>query len=309
MKTAYLFPGQGAQYPGMARDLFDESARVRDLFALAADTTGIDVRRLLFEAGDEELKETVNTQISVTLANLSAAAVLDDRGIHADGAAGFSLGEYSALVETGVLTAEQVFPLVKLRGELMAKAAASLDRSGGDPGMAAVLGLSPEKVDEVLTSAGIADLYGANYNSPVQVVISGTAAALSSGIEALKAAGARRVVTLKVSGPFHSPLLAAAGRDLEKALASVEFKNPVKPLFSNVTGGIVTSGAEAKTLAVRQVTAPVRWTTEEKTLLDAGFTRFVEAGPGTVLTGLWNAFHEAIPALSAGKLEQIRAIE
>jgi [acyl-carrier-protein] S-malonyltransferase len=308
MKTAFLFPGQGAQYPGMARDLFDESARVRDLFTLAADTTGIDVRRLLFEGTEEELKETVNTQVSVTLANLSAAAALVERGIAADGAAGFSLGEYSALVETGVLTAAQVFPLVKLRGELMAKAAAALDRSAGDPGMAAVLGLSPDKVDEALAAAKIPDLFGANYNSPVQVVISGTAAALAAGIEALKAAGARRVIPLKVSGPFHSPLLAAAARDLEQALASIDFKNPAKTLFSNVTGAVVATGADAKTLAVRQVTAPVRWTTEEQTLLDSGFSRFIEAGPGTVLTGLWNAFHEAVPCLSGGKLEQIRQI-
>jgi len=308
MKTAFLFPGQGAQYPGMARDLHDESARVRDLFVLASDTTGVDVKLLLFEGTEDELKETVNTQISVTLANLSSAAVLAERGIVADGAAGFSLGEYSALVETGVLTAEQVFPLVKLRGELMAKAAAALDRSAGDPGMAAVLGLAPEAVDAALAAAKIPDLFGANYNSPVQVVISGTAAALAAGIEALKTAGARRVIPLKVSGPFHSPLLAAAARELETALASVDFKNPAKPLLSNVTGGLVATGAEAKTLAVQQVTAPVRWTTEEQTLLDQGFSRFVEAGPGAVLTGLWNAFHAAVPALSAGKLEQIALI-
>jgi [acyl-carrier-protein] S-malonyltransferase len=292
----------------MARDLFDASNAVRDLFALAADTTGIDVQRLLFEGTEEELKETVNTQVSVTLANLASATVLADRGIRAEGTAGFSLGEYAALVEAGVLTAAQVFPLVKLRGEFMAKAAAGLDRSAGDPGMAAVLGLSPEKVDEALAAASIPNLFGANYNSPNQVVISGTAAALTAGIEALKAAGARRVVVLKVSGPFHSPLLADAGRALEEALQAVEFKNPQKALFSNVTGGLVTSGADAKVLAVRQVTAPVRWTTEEKALLDAGFTRFVEAGPGAVLAGLWGAFHDALPCHAAGKLEQIQQI-
>jgi [acyl-carrier-protein] S-malonyltransferase len=308
MKTAFLFPGQGAQYPGMARDLFDSCAAVRELFSLAADTTGIDVKRLLFEGTEEELKETVNTQVAVTVANLSSAAVLAERGIHAQGAAGFSLGEFAALVETGVLTAAQIFPLVKRRGEFMASAAAALDRSAGEPGMAAVLGLSPDKVDEALARAAIPNLYGANYNSPNQVVISGTAAGLAAGIEALKAAGARRVVILKVSGPFHSPLLADAGRALEEALRAVEFRNPAKALFSNVTGALVGTGAEAKALAVRQVTAPVRWTTEEKAILDAGFDRLIEAGPGAVLAGLWGAFHDALPCHVAGKLDQIQQI-
>jgi len=308
MKTVFLFPGQGAQYPGMAQDLFEASPGVRDLFALAADTTGIDVRRLLFEGTEEELKETVHTQVAVTLANLASAAVLADRGIQAQGAAGFSLGEYAALVEAGVLTAAQIFPLVKLRGQFMAQAAAALDRAAGDPGMAAVIGLSPERVDEALAAASIPDLYGANYNSPNQVVISGTAAALTAGTEALKAAGARRVIVLKVSGPFHSPLLAQAGRSLEEALKSVEFRNPTKALFSNVTGGLVSTGSDAKALAVRQVTAPVRWTTVEKALLDEGFDRFVEAGPGTVLAGLWGAFHDAVPCQGAGKLDQIQQI-
>lgn len=308
MKTAFLFPGQGTQYPGMVQDLYDASAAVRDLFVLASDTTGIDCKRLVFEGTEEELKETINTQVSVTLANLSVATVLADRGIHADGVAGFSLGEYAALVAAGVLTPTQVFPLVKLRGQFMTKACDALDRSAGAPGMAAIIGLTPEKVDEALATASIPDLFGANYNSPHQVVIAGTASALAAGIEALKAAGARRAIVLKVSGPFHSPLLASAGQELAEALKTVEFRDPNKLLFSNVTGKPVLTGADAKALAVRQVTAPVRWTTEEQALLDAGFTRFIEAGPGAVLSGLWGAFNESLPCLSAGKLEQIQQI-
>ncbi len=308
MKTAFLFPGQGAQYPGMARDLYEASAEVRDLFTLASDTTGVDVKRLLFEGTDEELKETVNTQISVTLANLSSFLVLNERGLDAQGVAGFSLGEYSALVASGVLTAQQVFPLVKLRGEFMAKAASALDRSAGDPGMAAVLGLGQDNVDQVLAECSVPQLFAANYNSPNQVVISGTAAALAAGIEALKGAGARRVVPLKVSGPFHSPLLSDAAAALEEALRSVDFRDPVKTLFSNVTGGTIASGHEAKALAVRQVTSPVRWTTVEQNLLREGFERFVESGPGTVLAGLWGAFQDTPACQSAGKLEQIQQI-
>jgi len=292
----------------MAMDLYEASPKVRELFELATQTTGIDVKRLLSEGSEDELKETVNTQVSVTLANLASATVLRERGVGCDAVAGFSLGEYAALVQAKVLTVEQVFPLVKLRGEVMARAAAALDRSQGDPGMAAVLGLSPEKIDEALAAASIPDLYGANYNSPTQVVISGTAAALAQGIEALKAAGARRVVVLKVSGPFHSPLLSDAGFALEEALRSIEFQDPQTNLFSNVTGREVLTGADAKALAVRQVTAPVRWTLEERSLLELGIQRVIEAGPGAVLAGLWGAFHDSIPCLAAGKLEQIDQI-
>ncbi len=308
MKTAFLFPGQGAQYPGMVLDLYDASSEVRDLFALAHETTGVDVHGLLAHGTEEQLKETVNTQISVTLANLSVAVVLRQKGVTAQGVAGFSLGEYAALAWAGVLPFEKIFPLVRQRGEFMAQAAGALDRSAGEPGMAAVLGLSPEQVDAVLTKENIPNLFGANYNSPVQVVISGTAEALKAGEAVLKAAGAKRVITLKVSGPFHSPLLKSAAESLEQAVSKLSFADPQLELYSNVTGAVVRTGAEAKTLAVRQVTSPVRWTTEEAALAAAGYTRVIEAGPGTVLAGLWKAqFPEAV-CLPAGKLEQIAQI-
>ena len=308
MKTAFLFPGQGAQYPGMVMDLFDASSEVRDLFALAHETTGVDVQELLAHGTEEQLKETVNTQISVTLANLSAAVVLRQRGVSAQGVAGFSLGEYAALAWAGVLPFEQIFPLVRQRGEFMAQAARALDRSAGEPGMAAVLGLSPERVDAVLTQENIPNLFGANYNSPVQVVISGTAEALKAGESVLKAAGARRVITLKVSGPFHSPLLKSAAESLEQAVSKLSFADPQLELYSNVTGIIVRSGAEAKALAVRQVTSPVLWTAEEAALVAAGYTRVIETGPGTVLAGLWKAQFPDADCLPAGKLEQITQI-
>ncbi len=308
MKTAFLFPGQGAQYPGMVLDLYEASPEVRDIFALAHETTGVDVLELLTHGTEDQLKETVNTQISVTLANLSAAVVLRQRGVTAEGVAGFSLGEYAALAWAGVLPFEKIFPLVRQRGEFMAQAAQSLDRSAGDPGMAAVLGLSPEQVDAVLSKEGIPNLFGANYNSPVQVVISGTAEALKAGEAVLKAAGAKRVLPLKVSGPFHSPLLKSAAEALEQAVMNLSFADPQLELYSNVTGALVRTGTEAKSLAVRQVTSPVRWTTEEAALVAAGYTRVIEAGPGTVLTGLWKAQFPDAVCLPAGKLEQISQI-
>jgi [acyl-carrier-protein] S-malonyltransferase len=308
MKTAFLFPGQGAQYPGMAMDLWESSAEVKKLFDIAHKTTGIDVHRLLSQGTEAELKETVNTQVSVTLANLASATVLKERGIQADAVAGFSLGEFAALAWSGVIPVEVVFPLVQKRGVFMAAAAAELDRSAGEPGMAAVLGLSPAQVDEVLKKAQIPELFGANYNSPTQVVVSGTAQALKLANEAFKAAGAKRVITLKVSGPFHSPLLKKASEELAAELEKIEFSDPQRPFYSNVTGGRVQTATEAKKLAVRQVTSPVLWTVEEEALVHDGFERVIEVGPGTVLAGLWQALFPDRTCLAGGKLTQINEI-
>ena len=308
MKTVFLFPGQGAQYPGMAMDLWDSSASVKKLFDAAHKTTGIDVQRLLSQGTEAELKETVNTQVGVTLANLASATVLKERGVQADAVAGFSLGEFAALAWSGVIPVEVVFPLVQKRGAFMAAASAELDRSAGEPGMAAVLGLSPAQVDEVLKNAQIPELFGANYNSPAQVVVSGTAQALKLAAEAFKAAGAKRVISLKVSGPFHSPLLKKAGEELAAELAKIEFADPQLAFYSNVTGGRVLTGAEAKKLAVRQVTSPVLWTVEEESLVRDGFEQIIEVGPGSVLSGLWQAIYPDKTCLAAGKLTQIAEI-
>lgn len=308
MKTVFLFPGQGAQYPGMCRDLYDMSAGVRDLFALASDLVHQDMQKLLFEATEEELKETINTQISITLANLSAAKVLQERGIFPSACAGFSLGEFAALTVSGVISVESVFPLVKTRGELMAKAAAALDRSEGAPGMAAVLGLGPDVVQTAVSQLGRDDIFCANFNSPVQTVISGTASGLKAAEEALKQAGAKRVLMLKVSGPFHSPLLAQASRDFRVVLQSVSFSDPGVGLFSNVTGGLVDNGLVAKELAAQQVISPVKWTDEENGIAGLGPDAVLETGPGTVLTGLWKAQFSDSLCHPSGKKEDIEKL-
>jgi [acyl-carrier-protein] S-malonyltransferase len=308
MKLGYLFPGQGAQYPGMCKPYYETSPNVRRLFEQASDLVHRDLARLLFESTDEELKETSNTQLSITLANLATYQVLKDRGWEPSLCAGFSLGEYSALVVSGVLSIEAVFPLVKKRGELMAEAAEKLDRSQGNPGMAAVMGLGPEQVLAIVQGLGRDDVFCANFNSPVQTVISGTAEGLAKAEEALKAGGAKRIITLKVSGPFHSPLLVEASRAFREVLKDVVFNDPKITLFSNVTGQAIDSGLVAKELAAQQIISPVRWTDEMQGINKLSPDGVLEVGPGTVLTGLWKAQFAESVCYPVGKPEDLEKV-
>jgi [acyl-carrier-protein] S-malonyltransferase len=303
MRTCLLFPGQGAQYPKMGLDLWEASRKTRDLFLLASDAAGFDVKRVLSEGTPEELAATDKAQVLITLVDLAAAAVLAERGIEPAGCAGFSLGEYAALCTAGTLEAEAVFRLVRIRGDLMEKASRALDASGGKPGMAAVLGLPFDKATAV--AAGIEGVFVANHNSPAQLVLSGTAAGLARAEELLKAAGAKRFVRLGVSGPFHSPLMDGARAAYEEALAGFAFADPILPVYSNVTASPIGSGAEARALCARQVVSPVRWVEEEQRLLADGFGTFREAGPGSVLTGLFRALRADVDCRPAGTMEAI----
>lgn len=311
MKTALIFPGQGAQYPGMGQDLYQASAAVRELFEAAQQAVSFPVCDTLFSGSDEDLKRTDITQVAVTLINLSAAAVLKERGVEPDAVAGFSLGEYAALVIAGVLKPEDIFPLVKVRGEIMAEESQALVDESGSPGMAAVIGIAPEAVSEALQ--GRSDVFSANLNSPLQTVVSGTAQGLAEAQTLLKEAGARRVIRLKVSGPFHSPLLQRAKERIAEHIADLQFSDPRLPLFSNVTGKQIASGDEAKKLCLDHVISPVRWVDEERNLMEYGITRFIEAGPGAVLGGLMEGLlkkepHEGVRVASAGTMESIEAV-
>jgi [acyl-carrier-protein] S-malonyltransferase len=308
MKTVFLFPGQGAQYPGMGKDLWDSCSEVKSLFRLASEVSGFSLEKLLFEGTEDELKATDKAQTAITLVNLSAAAVLRERGVYPDGAAGFSLGEFAALAAAGVLSVEDVFALVRVRGEFMEKASRSHDTPEGPAGMAAVLGLDLPEIRKAIESGGIEGLYAANYNSPVQTVVSGTAAAIARAEDLFKQAGAKRVIKLKVSGPFHSPLLEDARKVFETELAKVPFSDPKIPLYSNVTGKAITSGGEAKELCGRQIVSPVLWVEVERAVNAAGFGRVLETGPGTVLCGLWKAVFPDRPARPAGSLTDIEDI-
>ena len=305
MKTCFLFPGQGAQYPGMAKDLWEASHIVKDLFKKASDASGMDAEKLLFESSEDELKATDKTQVAITLASLCSSAFLKEKGMLTQGCAGFSLGEYAALCEAGVIRLEDVFPIVKIRGALMEKAARSLDSQTGAPGMAAVLGISAEKAATIVEGLAASSVYISNHNSPSQVVVSGTDAGLEKAEEALRAGGARRFVRLPVSGPFHSPLMSDARREFDEALAPFAFSNPSLPVYSNVTGRAIGTGPEAKELCGSQLVSTVRWVAVEEALFADGFERFLEAGPGSVLTGLMRTLRSDVRCEQAGTLVSI----
>lgn len=307
MKTCFLFPGQGAQYPGMGRDLWDASAGVKELFHSASEATGIDLEALLFRGSEAELQATNRTQLAVTLVNAAVARVLAERGVAAHGYAGFSVGEYAALAAAGVIAHEDLFRIVQARGELMEQASRGADTAGGRAGMAAVVGLAPEAVSAALQGAG-EGVYAANFSSPRQVVLAGTVEGLARAEAACAAAGARRFVRLKVSGPFHSPLIERARERFAEVVANFEFRDPTAPVYANVTGGLVASGAEARRLCVEQIVSGVQWVTEIQSLLAAGYGRFLETGPGSVLTGLLRGFDTGgVECAPVGTMEQVEA--
>ncbi|HUX50105.1 MAG TPA: ACP S-malonyltransferase [Spirochaetia bacterium] len=307
MKVCFLYPGQGAQYAGMGRDLYEASDSVRTLVEAASDATSMDLKKLLFEGTDEELAATDKTQVSITVVNLAARLVLSERGIESEGAAGFSLGEYSALHDAAVLALADVMRVVRIRGDAMEKASRALDTPSGKPGMIAVIGLEIDRAREVLAKLD-GRAYLANRSSPNQIVVAGTQAGLAAAERDFTDAGAMRIIPLKVSGPFHTPLIASASEELADALREVTFSDPQKPVYANVTGARIASGAEARELCIRQVFSPVQWVDEEQAILDDGFDSVVEVGPGTVLSGLWKSFHRGFRSKPAGKLSDIESI-
>ena len=306
MKTCFLFPGQGAQYPGMGMDLFEASATVRELFGQASDATGLDLEALLFRGSAEDLQATNRTQIAVTLVNLAVARVLAERGVEAHGYAGFSVGEYAALAAAGVIADGDLFRIVQARGEAMEAASRGADTAAGPAGMAAVIGLAPERLTAAL--AGVEGAWAANFSSPAQVVLAGTAEGLAAAEQACTAAGARRFVPLKVSGPFHSPLIESARVQFAEVVAGFTFHDPRQPVYANVTGRRIASGAEAKRLCVEQIVSSVQWVTEIGSLVEDGFERFLETGPGKVLTGLMRGFDTSVGCTPVGTMAQVDAV-
>jgi [acyl-carrier-protein] S-malonyltransferase len=292
----------------MGLDFLEHSEAAKTLFALASDVMGQDMKALLADADEATLKRSDVTQPTITLVNLAATAFLAEHGVQPAGCAGFSLGEYAALTASGVISSADCLRLVKARGEAMQIASDALGHGDDAPGMAAIIGLAPERVEALIAEWGT-QLYAANINSPKQVVVSGTAEALNMAAARFKEAGARRFIRLAVAGPFHSPLLADAAAAFRPVLEAVVFNEPTIPLYSNVSGARVSSGAEAKSLALRQITEPVRWVAEEAAIAaQDGINAVLEVGPGKVLQGLWRDAGSAIPVLLAGTVADIERL-
>jgi [acyl-carrier-protein] S-malonyltransferase len=289
---AYVFPGQGAQYVGMGKDLYEKFAKAKEMFEQANEILGFRITDLMFSGTDEDLRQTKVTQPAIFLHSVILAAVMGD-DFKPDMVAGHSLGEFSALVANKALTFEDGLRLVSKRAEAMQKACEAEPST-----MAAIIGLDDEKVEEILK--GIDDIVvAANYNSPGQLVISGSITGIDKACELIKAAGARRALPLKVGGAFHSPLMEPARIELAEAIKNTTFHKPICPVYQNVCAKPFTDPESIKENLNAQLTSPVLWTQTVKNMVADGGKIFVEVGPGTVLQGLVKKIEPSAEAFSA----------
>lgn len=280
-KTAFLFPGQGAQYAGMGRELAEAHPVARQAFEEADDALGLPLSRLCFEGPEEELALTENTQPALLAASVATLRVLQRSGFSCDIAAGLSLGEYTALVAAGALDYADALRLVRRRGRYMQEAVPP-----GQGAMAALLGLERSVVQQICETARSAGwVEPANYNCPGQVVVAGETAAVERAVELAREAGARRSVRLPVSAPFHCRLMEPAARRLDRDLAEVEFRPPRFPVVANVSARPVLGAEDIRPALKAQVSSPVLFEDSLRFLLEQGVTRFIEVGPGSALTG------------------------
>ncbi len=289
---AYVFPGQGAQFSGMGKDLYDNSSLAKELFEKANEVLGFDIMKIMFEGTDEELKQTKVTQPAIFLHSTILAACLGDT-FQPDMVAGHSLGEFSALVANKTLKFEDALKLVYQRALAMQKAC-EIEPST----MAAILGLEDAIVEQICAEIeGV--VVAANYNCPGQLVISGAVPAVEEACAKLTEAGAKRAMILQVGGAFHSPLMEPAREELAAAIEATEFAQPICPVYQNVTASAISDPAEIKKNLVSQLTAPVRWTQTMNQMISDGATEVIEVGPGKVLQGLFKKVDRSFPCSSA----------
>lgn len=300
-KIAFMFPGQGAQYVGMAKDFYDTYEVSHQMFDLASEASGLDIPALCFEE-NENINITEYTQIAMVAAEVAICKVLEEKGILPNVTAGLSLGEYGALVASGVLSPKEAFRVVRKRGIFMQEAVPS----GG--AMTAVLGLDAEVIEKICDSID-GQVSIANYNCPGQIVITGEEGVVAKAAEALVEAGAKRCVPLKVSGPFHSPMLKGAGEKLGEELTNVEIGDIKVPYLSNVTGEYVTDKSQVKDLLTKQVASSVRWQQSVERMIADGVDTFIEIGPGKTLSGFMRKINKDVKVLNIEKVEDLVKLE
>jgi len=282
---AYIFPGQGAQFPGMGKDLYESNEIAKKLFDQANELLGFNITQIMFEGTEEELKQTKVTQPAIFLHSVILAKTYP--AFKPDMVAGHSLGEFSALVANEVLTFEDGLKLVYQRALAMQEACEINPSS-----MAAILGLADEKVEEICASIEGEIVVPANYNCPGQLVISGTTRGIEIACEKMKEAGAKRALPLPVGGAFHSPLMEPAREKLERAIADTVFHHPLCPIYQNVSTTAMSDVDMIKENLIAQLTAPVKWTQSVQNMVKDGATQFLECGPGKVLQGLVKKIHK-----------------
>ncbi|WP_337098811.1 ACP S-malonyltransferase [Paenibacillus sp. YIM B09110] len=305
-KTAFVFPGQGAQAVGMGKDVYDAFDHSKAIIEQADEALGFKLSEIIFEGPEETLKQTANTQPALLAVSIALLEALEGRGLKADYVAGHSLGEYSALVAAGALSFQDAVRTVRARGLFMEQAVPN-----GQGAMAAVLGAEREALAALcasVTSVGTA-VELANVNCPGQIVISGTAAGVQAVAERGKEAGAKRVIPLDVSGPFHSSLMKPAAEKLGETLASVELQDASIPVVANVTAREVTSASDIRGLLVEQVYSPVLWEDSVRYLIEQGVDTFVEIGSGTVLAGLIKKIDKNVRIISVNSISALDALQ
>ena len=292
MKTAFLFPGQGSQKVGMVQDLFENYDSVKALIKEADETLGFSISKMMFEGPDTELMKTEFTQPAILTASVAVWQVLKEHGLTPDIAAGHSLGEYSALVAAGAISFADAVNTVHLRGRFMQEAVPL-----GEGGMAAIIGSNPETIVKVCGEVSTEDLpvQAVNFNCPGQVVIAGATAAVEKACEALKEAGARRAIMLKVSAPFHSTLMEPAALRLKEVLDKIDIHDTAIPVVANVNAKEETKADEIRKNLVDQAAHPVHWEESIRNMVAGGVDMTVEAGPGTVLTGFMKKIARSVP--------------
>lgn len=301
MKSAWLFPGQASQYVGMGKDIFDHTDLGKHYFECANDILECDIQSIIFNGPKEKLKQTQYTQPAIYIVSVILGELLKEKGFTPNAVAGHSLGEYSALAVANAFDFETGLSLVKIRAENMAKAGAIQEGT-----MAAIIGIEDKTVFELCSDySGNGVVVAANYNSPGQVVISGSPEAVESVMDSAKASGARMTVQLNVSGAFHSPLMAPAREALADSLDSLEISDSLFPVFTNVDAKPITEGHKIKDSLIRQLENPVLWSKSILSMKDYGIESFTEVGPGKILQGLNKRIDRKIATQGVESLEQV----